>query len=104
MDEVAKIFLIDCILGFTEVITDGNVDDGNYGNTPDLEFSRWFCGVIYIGIFSVAIVIHSLTFLIEALSTCKNSIKKKHKVVKTDFKKEIRYQKSLKKLKTNIMR
>ena len=66
MDESAKIFLIDCILGFTEVITDGNVNDGNLGNTPDLEFSRWFCGAIYIGIFSIAIAIHTLTFLLDA--------------------------------------
>ena len=91
MDESAKIFLIDCILGFTEVITDGNVNDGNKGNTPDLEFSRWFCGAIYIGIFSIAIVIHTLTFLMDASCKCKNGVRKKHKVVKADFKKEIRY-------------
>ena len=102
MDESMKIMLVDCILGFTDVITNGNVNDGNRGNTPDLEFSRWFCGVLYISLFMLAICVHSLHLLYLQVSHCKREAKKKQVSVQYGISQERKFQKLLRNITQRI--
>ena len=65
MNETITIFIIDCIFVFTDVLNQGNRDDLNGGNTPDLKATHKYAGWFYIALFSGNIFIHMIILLIE---------------------------------------
>ena len=57
-NEATTILIVDCFVIFTDVVNDGNVNDGNAGNTPDLERSRNGIAYLYIALFMGNVAFH----------------------------------------------
>ena len=65
-NEMTIIFMLDVMTAFSDVMNDGNVEDGNQGkgNTGNLELSRNYNGLLYIGLLLGNITVHMVMLLI----------------------------------------
>ena len=68
LNEATTILIVDCFVIFTDVVNDGNVNDGNAGNTPELERTREGIAYLYISLFMCNVTFHLGRLF---LSTCK---------------------------------
>ena len=77
MNEATVILIIDCIIFCTDILNTGNENDLNAGNTPDLQTSRQFIGMVYIIVFSGNITVHMSLLGYNQIRTMIRSCKKK---------------------------
>ena len=64
LNETMTIIIIDCIYSYTDIMNEGNVDDGNAGNTSNLLDSQFYVGWLYITVFIGTLSVH-FSFLIK---------------------------------------
>ena len=88
LNEATIIFLIDCIILFTDVMNTGNMDDLNGGNTPDIKQSRQYSGLIYIAFFAGNIIIHLAILAWDHIKLCKSKCKGKYRLRKWQYERE----------------
>ena len=58
MNQTVTILLIDVLILFTGILTEGNPDDLNTGSVKNYGVSTKFAGVIYSTIFLLCILVH----------------------------------------------
>ena len=75
MNQTVTIFLINVMILFSEVISQGNPDDANFGNIKDYDLSREWAGMLYIIIFCTLIGVHLLILLAGTFRDVKLLIK-----------------------------
>ena len=80
---------------FTDVMNEGNIDDRNGGNTPDLEKSRLYVGWIYIFFFAGNILIHLIRLAVKQFKLTKAKLKGKYRLGRWNYNREKSFQKKM---------
>ena len=87
-NEATIIFLLDVLLVFSDVLNQGNPEDNSFGTTPNLELSRNYNGLLYIGLLLGNITTHCIMLLIGQGKRVKGLCIKKYTQYKSNASKE----------------